>query len=79
MSEYNSQLCDRLHEKLDEDVEALKKTVNGNGKTGVAAKVDTLWKWYEAQNKTRAGLLDWAFRAIITIGITYIAVKVGLK
>ena len=86
MSEFNQKLCDERHQHLDkaknllfQKVEGLEKTINGNGRTGMAAKVDALWHWYQRQTATRAGLLDWVFRVAISIALGYIAVKVGLR
>lgn len=83
---YNEQLCDERHKNIevtekahDSRLRSLETSVNGNGKFGLVAKVDTLWHWYKSQTATQAGLLDWAFRVGISIILAYIAVKVGLK
>ncbi len=62
-------------ETLEAKVEDVLKILNGNGKIGLVAKVQILW---EGQ-KTKQGLLDWAFRIIIATVLGYVALKVGLK
>jgi len=62
-------------ETLEVKMEEIKKILLGNGSIGLCAKVQMLWEG----KKTRMGLVDWIYRLIIGIGITYIAVKAGLK
>ena len=81
-----TKLCDERHKNIDETfvrafdkMSILEKVVYGNGKDGLSGKVATLYAWYQKQTATQAGLLDWAFRVLIMIVLTFIAVKVGLK
>jgi len=57
----------------------LEMIINGNGKLGMAAKVNLLYEWMLATKATKNGVLDWTFRMAISILLAFIAVKVGLK
>ena len=62
-------------ERLEQKIDDVRKILLGNGKIGLCAKVQMLWEG----KKTRMGLLDWAYRIVLGIGIGYIAMKIGLK
>ena len=74
-------LCNKEHDinEIKEDVKKILKMFHGNGELGFTAKVHTLWENYNEKRKTNSGLMDWAFRGVITIIMGYIAVKIGLK
>jgi len=80
------EMCQERHQNLTNTVNEIKDDVhkililwNGNGKTGAGYKIETMWQNYTERRKSSQGLIDWAFRAIITILVTFIAIKVGLK
>ena len=62
-------------ETLERKVDKMFVVINGNGKIGLGAKVQIMWEG----RKTRNGLYDWAFRVLIMIVVSFIAVKVGLR
>ena len=62
-------------ESVEQKIDDVRKILLGNGKIGLCAKVQMLWEG----KKTRMGLLDWAYRIAIGIGIAYIIRQVGLK
>ena len=46
---------------------------------GVVSKVEKHDKWIEKQRRTREGLANYAYKAVIIIVLGYIAMKIGLK
>ncbi len=62
-------------ESVEQKIEDVRKILLGNGSIGLCAKVQMLWEG----KKTRMGLLDWAYRIAIGIGIAFIIKQVGLK
>lgn len=73
---------DELTEKVDEikdEVLKIRILWSGNGHPGAGYKIDTMWECYNDTRKSTQGLVDWTFRAIITVLVTYIAIRVGLK
>jgi len=71
-----------LNEKLDKleaSIESVKKLLLGNGEIGIAEKARRAYNYMRHQDKTKNGRLDWTFRAVIGILLTFIAVRVGLK
>lgn len=86
MSEYNQQLCEEKHKGIDARLDTHDTKfanhdliLHGNGKDGIIAKVNRMYEWYQHTTKTHAGWADWAFRICLSLVLTYIAVKVGLK
>ena len=82
----DEKLCAERHKgvnaRLDShstDIKNVEFILHGNGKDGLIAKVNAMYSWYQKKIATQAGLLDWAFRLMITIVLGYIATKVGLK
>lgn len=64
---------------IETELYSVKKLLVGNGKIGVAEMARRSFEYMLQCKATRNGLMDWAFRALITIMIAYIAVKVGIK
>ena len=62
-------------ESVEQKIEDVRKILLGNGSIGLCAKVQMLWEG----KKTRMGLLDWAYRIAIGIGIAFIIKQVGVK
>jgi hypothetical protein len=86
MSQVIEEMCQERHKNLTKEVNNIQDNVmkilllwNGNGKPGVGYKVDTMWEYYCNNKRSTQGIIDWAFRAVITILITYIAVRMGLQ
>jgi len=50
-----------------------------NGKIGYKDKINRMWEEHQTKKTSSQGLVDWAFRAIITILVGYVALKIGLK
>lgn len=61
------------------EVKSIKKLLMGNGVIGVAEMARRAYECTQEHNKAKNGLLDWAFRAMITILLGYIALKIGLR
>jgi len=79
-------MCKERYNHLAQNIEDLKVEViklrllwQGNGKVGAGHKVNTMWDAFEVRRQSSQGMLDWIFRAVVMILITYIAVKLGLK
>jgi len=62
-------------EQVESKLDDVKKILLGNGSIGLCAKVQLLWEG----KKTRMGLLDWAYRIAIGIGIAFIIKQTGIK
>ena len=69
----------RMMEDAKEERIFLKKILMGNGIVGVAEMARRAFEYMQLLKSTRNGRLDWAFRIVISLILTYIAVKVGLK
>ena len=66
---------DSVKSCLEQKIDGLRKLLLGNGAIGIISKVQMLWEG----RKSRMGLLDWAYRIAIGIGIAFIIKQVGLK
>ena len=80
------EMCRERVENMTAKVDDIKDEVlkirllwTGNGKVGVGYKVETMWQHFLNNKKTSQGFIDWAFRVAITILLTFIAAKVGIK
>ena len=60
------------------DVKEVKTLLLGNGKIGVAEMARRSYEYVTQAKETKNGLLDWVFRAVITVAVGYIAVQVGI-
>lgn len=65
--------------EIKNDMKEIKKLLLGNGAIGVAEMARRTYEWMVFCKATRNGRLDWAFRAIIMIVVSYIAYKVGIR
>lgn len=66
-------------ERVDVRTANIEKTINGNGKMGLATKANLAYEHVINSDKTKNGRLDWLFRTVLGIFILFIAAKVGLK
>jgi len=66
-------------DKILQELADIKKLLMGNGEVGVAEMARRSFEWMQHQSKTKNGLLDWGFRVVILVIISFVAVKVGLK
>ena len=64
---------------MSADLKEIKKLLLGNGVVGVAEMARRSYEYMLHCKSTKNGLLDWAFRAVITLMIGYIALKAGIK
>ena len=73
----------KLHEAqittMSNDIKEIKKLLLGNGVIGVAEMARRSYEYMLHCKATKNGLLDWAFRALITVIVGYIAFKIGMK
>ncbi len=69
---------DDLHE-IKTKLGHIEKLLMGNGIVGVAEMARRAFEYCQAHKQSKNGLLDWAFRIIIMITVSFIAVRVGLK
>ena len=65
--------------EIKEKLGSIEKLLKGNGKIGIAEMARRAFEHCEALKSSKNGLLDWGFRAALTILIGYIAFKVGLR
>ena len=71
-----------LREKLDKleiTSKSIQKLLMGNGRIGVAEMARRSFEYMQHQDKSKNGLLDWTFRVVLGVLISYIAIQVGLK
>lgn len=66
-------------DRIEKELHSVKKLLIGNGEVGVAEMARRAFEYMLRCKATRNGLLDWTFRAVITIMVAFIALKVGLK
>lgn len=67
-------------DQIKRDITSIKNVLNGDGeKAGLIVTVKFLEEYILAQKKQALDLGTFVFRAFLTITITYIAYKVGLK
>lgn len=66
-------------EDIKKDVEDVKHLLNGNGKIGMAAKVELHEQYINDQKARNSDLFTTAYRALIGLAIAYIAYKVGFS
>ena len=73
----------KLHEaqidEMSKNIHEIKKMLLGNGVIGVAEMARRSFEYMLHCKNTKNGLLDWTFRAVITVMIGYIAIKIGLR
>jgi len=72
----------RNNVELDEikaDVKEIKGLLLGNGTVGVAEMARRSFEHMLSMKASKNGMMDWAFRIAITIILTFISVRVGLK
>lgn len=66
--------------EMKRDIQSIKAVLNGDGeKAGLQVTVKLLEEYIMDQKKTRTDFWTFTFRVFLTIAITYIAYKVGLK
>ena len=65
--------------KLEKKVDAQNKLLNGNGKIGISEMSRRAYEYMIATKKSKNGFYDWVFRAIVLMGIGFIAREIGLK
>lgn len=61
--------CDKL-DCISIKLDDLTKTMNGNGKLGIAHKAQEAYNYMEHAKRSKNGWLDWLFRSIILLGMT---------
>ncbi len=64
-----------LKEEMKEDMIKIKLLLSGNGKMGLAAKVETMWQDHQARRKTSQGWIDWTFRILILMLLSWLGLK----
>lgn len=65
--------------ELKTELDDIKKLLMGNGKIGIAEMARRSFEYIQHMDKTKNGRLDWTFRIILGLLLTFVAVKVGLK
>lgn len=78
--------CDKRHRSVIKELQDVSKEIksfvkmwNGNGTPGVGFQHQTMWEHYQRMKKSTQGFVDWLFRAVVMILLTFVAVKLGLK
>ena len=64
---------------LEYQLSNIKSLLMGNGKIGIAEMARRAFEYMQTCKSTKNGLLDWAFRIMITTLMGYIAVRIGVK
>jgi hypothetical protein len=80
--EERREICKKHEEQMAviaQDLHEIKKLLLGNGVAGVAEMSRRAFETCTACSKAKSGLWDWAFRAVITIMIGFVAVRIGIK
>ncbi len=75
----NCKLHEAQIEEMSNNIKELKKIMLGNGVIGIAEMARRSFEYMQHCKNTKNGLLDWTFRAVITVMIGYIAIKIGLR
>jgi len=65
--------------EIKDKLNHIEKLLMGNGKVGVAEMARRAFEYCQWHKTTKNGLLDWVFRSVIVIIVSFIAIKVGLK
>jgi len=74
----NKVINDKL-DTLEYQLSNIKALLMGNGKIGIAEMARRAFEYMQTCKSTKNGLLDWAFRIMITTLMGYIAVRIGVK
>ena len=64
---------------IKKDISSFLKLWNGNGEPGIGFKVRTMWEYHQQMRKSTQGFVDWLFRAVVMILLTFISIKLGLQ
>ena len=65
-------------EEIKEDVSAIKHIINGNGKKGMAAKVEDHEEYIGQQKKQNSDMFTTVYRTALGLGVAYICYKLGV-
>ena len=71
-----------MDDKIDQalvKLDHIEKLLLGNGKIGAIEMARRSFEYMLFCKKTKNGRLDWIFRIIITILLSYVAIEIGLK
>jgi len=69
---------DKILGEIKEKVEHIDRLLMGNGKVGIAEMARRAFDYMNTEIKSKQGLVDWIFRAVILILLGYIAARIGL-
>jgi hypothetical protein len=73
-----SNIMEELKE-IKTKLDHIEKLLMGNGGVGVAEMARRAFEYCQQHKQSKNGLLDWSFRAVIMITLSFIAVRVGIK
>lgn len=62
--------------EVTEQLKKIRQMIIGNGEKGINDKVRDLWDEHEIRKKSSQGYLDWTFRGLIMMAMTYVVWKV---
>lgn len=65
--------------EIKEKLAHIEKLLMGNGVVGIAEMARRAFEYCQCHKNSKNGLLDWVFRVVILITLSFIAVRVGLK
>ena len=68
-----------MEDEIRKELHDIKKLLMGNGQVGVAEMARRAFEYCQHHKASKNGLIDWAFRGLITIILAYIATRVGIK
>ena len=72
-------VCSAKLENIEKQVSHIRALLMGNGVIGIAEMARRSFDYMLLCKKTKNGILDWTFRIIITILLSYVAIEIGLK
>ena len=65
--------------EIKEDVKAILRILNGNGKVGLVAKCQQVYDWMIRVKSDKHSIGMLAYRTVLVLGIGFIAVRLGIK
>lgn len=76
--------CQKRDADIDKIVKILDRMTNildgeqQNMQSGIRYQVLTMWDDYLKRRKTSMGILDWVYRAVIGVVVSWIAYRIGM-
>jgi len=65
----------KFEEGVQDELMKIRILLSGNGDLGLVAKVNTMWEDYQAKKRTSQGWIDWGFRILILLLLSWLGMK----